>query len=136
MLAGTRAVCRAFARAGAVSAPGARIPVAVPLLRPAAAATVRGMGTFEHALSPVAGLSASAQEYHAVAKSFADTELAPFASKWDEEHFFPEEALRKAAALGFGGMYVSPDHGGSGLSRADSMPIVEALAGADTSTTA
>lgn len=94
------------------------------------------MGTFEHALSPVAGLSASAQEYHAVAKSFADTELAPFASKWDEEHFFPEEALRKAAALGFGGMYVSPDHGGSGLSRADSIPIVEALAGADTSTTA
>lgn len=136
MLAAPRLLCRALARATAASSASVRVPGAVPLVRPAVGATVRAMGTFEHALSPVAGLSASAQEYHAVAKSFADTELAPFASKWDEEHFFPEEALRKAAALGFGGMYVSPDHGGSGLSRADSIPIVEALAGADTSTTA
>jgi len=43
--------------------------------------------------------------------------------------------MRKAAALGFGGLYryVSPDHGDS---RQESNPIIEALAGADTSTTA
>lgn len=87
-------------------------------------------------LSPLIGSSEEACEYYAVAKSFADAELAPHAAKWDADSIFPEDALRAAAALGFGGLYVNTEHGGSGMSRADSMPIIEALAGADTSTTA
>jgi alkylation response protein AidB-like acyl-CoA dehydrogenase len=53
------------------------------------------------------------------------------AGEWDERHEFPEAALRAAAALGFGGLYVRPESGGTGLSRADALPIVEALAAAD-----
>jgi isobutyryl-CoA dehydrogenase len=38
----------------------------------------------------------------------------PFAAKWDEEKYFPIETLRKAAGLGFGGIYCKEDVGGSG----------------------
>jgi alkylation response protein AidB-like acyl-CoA dehydrogenase len=82
------------------------------------------------------GLTPEQVEYYNVANQFAADELAPHAARWDEEKIFPEEALRKAAALGFGGMFVRADVGGTGLSRSDSVPIIEALAGADTSTTA
>ena len=43
----------------------------------------------------------------------------PHARDWDENEIFPVEALRKAAALGFGGIYVKDDVGGSALSRLD-----------------
>lgn len=82
-------------------------------------------------LDPSKGLTTEQVEYLKVAEQFAAEKLAPHAAKWDEEHIFPEDALREAAGLGFGGLYVNPDFGGSGLSRADSMPIVEALATAD-----
>ncbi len=49
---------------------------------------------------------------------------------------FPVEALRKAAALGFAGIYVSEDVGGSGLSRLDSSLVFEALSTGCVSTTA
>jgi hypothetical protein len=41
-----------------------------------------------------------------VASDFGKTEMLPFAEKWDSEKIFPVETLRKAAALGFGGVYV------------------------------
>lgn len=50
------------------------------------------------------GLSDELIEFHKVATEFSANELAPYAAKWDDEKIFPEEALRKAAALGFGGM--------------------------------
>ena len=43
---------------------------------------------------------------------------------------------REAAALGFGGVYVRDDVGGSGLSRLDAAVIFEALATGCVSTTA
>ena len=49
---------------------------------------------------------------------------------------FPEEALRKAAALGFAGIYVGEKFGGSGLSRLDATIIFEELATACVSTAA
>jgi len=71
-----------------------------------------------------------------MADSFAEKELAPFAKEWDSDKTFPEDALRKAAALGFGGVFAGEDHGGSGLGRVDASVIFEALAGGCTSTTA
>ena len=44
--------------------------------------------------------------------------------------------LRKAAALGFGGIYISEDVGGSGLTRLDTSIIFEALSTGCVSTTA
>jgi alkylation response protein AidB-like acyl-CoA dehydrogenase len=67
---------------------------------------------------------------------FASEHLAPYAAAWDEQRHFPAHALRAAAALGFAGMLVDPDHGGAGLSRLDAALIFEELAAADPSTAA
>lgn len=52
------------------------------------------------------------------------------------QEIFPVETMRKAAQLGFGGVYTQPDVGGSGLSRLDTSIVFEALSTGCTSTTA
>ena len=52
------------------------------------------------------------------------------------QELFPVDVMRKAAQLGFGGVYVQTDVGGAGLSRLDASVIFEALATGCTSTTA
>ena len=74
--------------------------------------------------------------FYDVAKDFALKKMAPNAEKWDEEKIFPIETLQELAALGFGGIYVNPDLGGSGLSRLDASLIFEALSQGCTSTSA
>ena len=63
----------------------------------------------------------------AMAADFAAQELAPHALEWDEQKHFPIDVLRKAAALGMGGIYIRDDVGGSGLTRMDAALIFEAL---------
>ena len=70
------------------------------------------------------------------ARDFARAEMMPHAKDWDENSTFPVETLRKAAALGFGGIYVKDDVGGSDLSRLDATIIFEELAQGCTSTAA
>ena len=50
-----------------------------------------------------------------MARSFAQSELAPFAERWDREHHFPAEALSKMADLGFMGMTIDQAWGGSAM---------------------
>jgi hypothetical protein len=61
-------------------------------------------------------------------RDFAREHLAPHAVEWDQAKHFPVDVLAKAADLGLGGIYVREEHGGSGLSRMDTMVIFEALA--------
>ncbi len=70
------------------------------------------------------------------ARAFAEAELAPHSARWDEEAIFPVETLRKAAELGFAGLYVKDDVGGSALTRLDAAIVFEALAMGDVSTAA
>jgi hypothetical protein len=70
------------------------------------------------------------------AAAFAAAELAPHSAHWDEAEIFPVATLRQAAALGFAGLYVKEDVGGSALSRLDAAIVFEALAGGDVSTAA
>ena len=70
------------------------------------------------------------------ARDFARAEMMPHARDWDENATFPVETLRAAAALGFGGIYVKEDVGGSALTRLDSAIIFEELAQGCTSTAA
>ncbi len=63
-----------------------------------------------------------------MARSFADAVFAPNAVAWDEAKHFPVLEMRKAATLGMGGISVSEDAGGSGLSRLTAALIFEALA--------
>ncbi|MDA0703272.1 MAG: isobutyryl-CoA dehydrogenase [Proteobacteria bacterium] len=71
-----------------------------------------------------------------MARAFAAEEFTPQAARWDEEKIFPEESLRKAAALGFAGIYLRGDVGGSDLTRLDAALIFEELAAGCPSTAA
>lgn len=81
-------------------------------------------------------LTEEQRAFQSTARAFAREEMMPHARDWDESETFPVEALRKAAALGFGGIYVKEDVGGSALSRLDAALIFEELAQGCTSTAA
>ncbi|MSP44975.1 MAG: acyl-CoA dehydrogenase [Xanthobacteraceae bacterium] len=81
-------------------------------------------------------LTEDQRAFQATARQFAHEAMAPNARAWDENETFPVPELRKAAALGFGGIYVKDDAGGSALSRLDATIIFEELAQGCTSTAA
>src|SRR5258706_15995415 len=81
-------------------------------------------------------LSEEQRDIQDTARQFARSEMMPHAKDWDENSTFPVETLRRAAALGFGGIYVQEDVGGSALTRLDSAIIFEELAQGCTSTAA
>jgi len=62
--------------------------------------------------------------------TFAAERVAPFALDWDRERHFPADVIRETGPLGFGGIYVAEDVGGSGLGRLDAVLIFEELAAA------
>ncbi|MCW2959912.1 MAG: acyl-CoA dehydrogenase [Thermoleophilia bacterium] len=72
----------------------------------------------------------------ALARQFADEQLAPGALEWEQDKDLPLDVLRMGAESGFGGIYVSEEHGGSGLSRLDAALIFEALGTGDPSVAA
>jgi alkylation response protein AidB-like acyl-CoA dehydrogenase len=81
-------------------------------------------------------LSEEQRFFQATARQFAREAMAPNARDWDENETFPVATLREAAALGFAGIYVNDDIGGSALSRLDATIIFEELAQGCTSTAA
>ncbi|XP_074535783.1 isobutyryl-CoA dehydrogenase, mitochondrial [Halichoeres trimaculatus] len=87
-------------------------------------------------IDPAHGLTDEQKEFQKVAFDFAANEMAPYMAEWDQKEMFPVETMRKAAQLGFGGIYTQPDVGGSGLSRLDTSIIFEALSTGCVSTTA
>jgi len=48
-----------------------------------------------------------------MARKFAETEIAPYADKWDEEHYFPRELVLKMGELGFYGCIIPEEYGGT-----------------------
>src|SRR5207248_2477199 len=81
-------------------------------------------------------LTEEQRAFQAVARAFAREHMMPFAREWDEREIFPVDTLRRAAALGFGGIYVKEDVGGSALTRLDATIIFEELAQGCVSTAA
>lgn len=63
-----------------------------------------------------------------MAKGFGEEHIAPHAQDWEAEGTIPKDLWPKCAELGFGGLYVSDEYGGSGLSRLDATLVFEALA--------
>ncbi len=71
------------------------------------------------------------EEQHAIfdmAHAFGQDHIAPHARAWEQEGTIPKSLWPKVAELGLAGIYVSEDHGGSGLGRLESTLIFEALA--------
>ncbi|EBA11671.1 acyl-CoA dehydrogenase family protein [Roseobacter sp. CCS2] len=63
-----------------------------------------------------------------MAREFGQEHIAPHARTWETDGTIPKELWTKLAELGFGGLYVGEDRGGSGLSRLDATLVFEALA--------
>jgi alkylation response protein AidB-like acyl-CoA dehydrogenase len=70
------------------------------------------------------------------ARRFATAKLAPYAAEWDATEHFPIDVLRESAKLGFAGIYVKSDVGGSEMTRLDAAIIFEELSAGCTSTAA
>ncbi len=62
-----------------------------------------------------------------MAKAFGDAHIAPNALAWEKAEDIPKDLWPKLAELGFGGLYVAEESGGSGLSRLDATLVFEAL---------
>ncbi|SDW92115.1 acyl-CoA dehydrogenase family protein [Litoreibacter albidus] len=62
-----------------------------------------------------------------MAKAFGDEFIAPNALQWEKDENIPKDLWPRLAELGFGGLYVSEESGGSGLSRLDATLVFEAL---------
>ena len=76
-------------------------------------------------------LSEEQQAIFDMAREFGQSEIAPHSRAWEEAGTIPKDLWRKVAELGFGGLYVSEEFGGSGLSRLDATLVFEALAMSD-----
>jgi len=63
-----------------------------------------------------------------MAYAFGQDQIAPHARQWETDGTIPKALWPQVGELGFGGLYVSDDFGGSGLSRLDATLVFEALA--------
>ncbi|RAC10475.1 acyl-CoA dehydrogenase, partial [Burkholderia multivorans] len=73
------------------------------------------------------GLTEEQQTISAMVRDFADTEIAPHALEWDQQHHFPVDVIKRSADLGMGGIYVREESGGTGMGRMDAALIFEAM---------
>jgi alkylation response protein AidB-like acyl-CoA dehydrogenase len=62
-----------------------------------------------------------------MAYAFGQDTIAPHARDWEIAETIPKDLWPKVGELGFGGLYVSEDGGGTGLSRLDATLVFEAL---------
>ena len=62
-----------------------------------------------------------------MARAFGEDHIAPHARQWEAEGSIPKDLWPRLAELGFGGLYVSEESGGSGLTRLDATLVFEAL---------
>ena len=67
------------------------------------------------------------------AKDFAEKYIRPYVMKWDEAQFFPIELFKKAGEMGFMGVFVPEEYGGSGLGYHEYIAIIEEISKVDPS---
>ena len=72
-------------------------------------------------------LSEESQAVFDMAYDVGQAEIAPHARTWEEDGTIPRDLWPKLAELGFAGLYVSEDSGGSGLTRLDATLVFAAL---------
>jgi len=69
-----------------------------------------------------------------MARDFAAEKIAPFADKWDEEHYFPyEEVVKPMGELGFFGTVIPEEYGGNNMGWLAAMILTEEIARASSS---
>jgi alkylation response protein AidB-like acyl-CoA dehydrogenase len=76
-------------------------------------------------------LSDEQRAVRALARDFAEREIAPHAAAWDREHRFPRELFERLGELGLMGACVPVEHGGAGADFLSYVLALEELARAD-----
>ena len=82
------------------------------------------------ALTP---LSAEQREIQAVAREFAEREIAPYTAQWDRDAYFEPSIVAKLGELGFLGMLVPEQYDGLGLDTLTYLVVLEEIAIVDAS---
>ncbi len=72
-------------------------------------------------------LTAEQEAIFDVAHGFGQANIAPYAREWEAAGTIPKTLWPQIGELGFGGLYVSEDSGGSALTRLDATLVFEAL---------
>jgi alkylation response protein AidB-like acyl-CoA dehydrogenase len=67
------------------------------------------------------------------AKDFAEKFIRPFIMEWDEAQLFPVSLFKKAGEMGFMGVFVPTEYGGSGLGYHEYIAIIEEISKVDPS---
>ena len=62
-----------------------------------------------------------------MAHAFGQEKIAPHAHQWEKDGTIPKDLWPQVGELGFGGLYVSEETGGAGLTRLDATLVFEAL---------
>ena len=62
-----------------------------------------------------------------MAHAFGQDQIAPHARQWEADGTIPKSLWPQVGELGFGGLYVSEEAGGAGLTRLDATLVFEAL---------
>jgi alkylation response protein AidB-like acyl-CoA dehydrogenase len=76
-------------------------------------------------------LTPEQQEIRALARRFADEQVAPHAAAWDREHAIPPDVFARLGELGLMGVCVPPEHGGAGADFLAYVLVLEELSRAD-----
>src|SRR5947209_17752301 len=79
------------------------------------------------------GLTPEQLQLRRTVREFAEAEIAPHVSEWDENQVFPEEAIAHAGKLGLMGAVFPEELGGAGLSYIEYATVIEELARVDPS---
>jgi len=79
----------------------------------------------------MSALTGEQREIQALAREFADAEIAPNAGAWDREHRFPAEVFARLAELGLMGVCVPEELGGAGADFVSYVAVLEELSRAD-----
>lgn len=61
------------------------------------------------------------------ARAFAIQHIKPYVREWDEAQHFPLDLMRKAAELGFLGILIPEEYGGSGLGYHEYISVIEQI---------
>ena len=76
-------------------------------------------------------LTEEQQAIQALAREFAEEEIAPHAADWDRDHRFPREVFAKLGELGLMGVCVPEELGGAGADFVSYVLVLEELSRAD-----
>ncbi len=76
-------------------------------------------------------LSEEQRAIQALAREFAEAEIAPHAAQWDREHRFPRELIPRLGELGLTGICVPEEYGGAGADFVSYVLVLEEISRAD-----